>query len=455
MFSDLVSFRANAIVGGLNYQIDLQGETLIIVGPNGSGKSTFLNIFYLFITRQWARLAEYSFDSVVLLTNAKSIELHRSELLDVDNIGRMPIRIRRYFEKLTQSEQLNLFMSKQSFSAIERRNLSATLGIPEAELKQFRNYVAHEAEGFFKSKILEVERDLVNLSLGKVLYMPTYRRIEKDLKSIFPDIEDRIRSRISEGQITARQGVNFQEIISFGMDDIKKLIETSTSELNATAKNRSNDAAQEYIRDMVRGVIRDYSIGPIRDISQDVISEFISRLDDHLLSQEDKIKLNRDIQSLRTKKVGKPQKDMKYLGFFVEKMLTVYLDLKKAERPLVCFAEILARYLSGNKRVDYRNYDFAIRDKDTDEEISLDDLSSGEKQIVSIFAYLLLRDDDKNILIIDEPELSLSMPWQKSFLPDVLATGRCAYVLSVTHSPFVFDNELRSRIVDVRKLAVG
>ena len=71
-------------------------------------------------------------------------------------------------------------------------------------------------------------------------------------------------------------------------------------------------------------------------------------------------------------------------------------------------------------------------------------LSSGEKQIISTFAKLLLNETHKNtLIIIDEPELSLSVEWQMMFLTDILQTGQCEKLLAVTHSPFIYQNELK------------
>jgi predicted ATP-dependent endonuclease of OLD family len=46
------------------------------------------------------------------------------------------------------------------------------------------------------------------------------------------------------------------------------------------------------------------------------------------------------------------------------------------------------------------------------------------------------------MLIIDEPELSLSIEWQEMILPDILKSGKCKSLIAATHSPFIFDNEL-------------
>jgi hypothetical protein len=69
-------------------------------------------------------------------------------------------------------------------------------------------------------------------------------------------------------------------------------------------------------------------------------------------------------------------------------------------------------------------------------------LSSGEKQIISLFSRIYLSDRSNYFVIIDEPELSLSVSWQKRFLPDILNSGRCNGLVAVTNSPFICDNEL-------------
>jgi len=76
------------------------------------------------------------------------------------------------------------------------------------------------------------------------------------------------------------------------------------------------------------------------------------------------------------------------------------------------------------------------------DEIKFRDLSSGEKQIISLFSQLYLTEDNQYFIIIDEPELSLSVPWQRKFLTDICESNYCSGIIAVTHSPFIFENEL-------------
>lgn len=82
--------------------------------------------------------------------------------------------------------------------------------------------------------------------------------------------------------------------------------------------------------------------------------------------------------------------------------------------------------------------------------IRISGLSSGEKQIATIFSQLLSTGRDC-IVLIDEPERSLCVEWQRRLLPDMLRTQRCRLLLAATHSPFIFENQLAKNTVDLQE----
>ncbi|WP_367142226.1 AAA family ATPase [Aeromonas sp. ANNP30] len=75
-------------------------------------------------------------------------------------------------------------------------------------------------------------------------------------------------------------------------------------------------------------------------------------------------------------------------------------------------------------------------------EVDWENLSSGEKQIVSLFARLYLDRSENLAIFFDEPELSLSIEWQRKLLPHIMKSGKCQFLFCTTHSPFIFENEL-------------
>ncbi len=145
-----------------------------------------------------------------------------------------------------------------------------------------------------------------------------------------------------------------------------------------------------------------------------------------------------------------------YLCNFLNKLIDNY-DLQKAyDDRIKKFADTCNRYLI-DKHFEYNqsmlNLDIYLNEKINGKKntIPLTQLSSGEKQIVSLFSKLYLESDEKSIVIIDEPELSLSLEWQKMLLPDIMRTENCDLLVTVTHSPFIFENEFDYDAKEIRK----
>ena len=134
-----------------------------------------------------------------------------------------------------------------------------------------------------------------------------------------------------------------------------------------------------------------------------------------------------------------------YLLNLILNLVSSYEKYKIYDDKIKNFTETCNKYLNG-KRFEYNQSELKLsikmyNDKLTDDNIQLSSLSSGEKQIVSLFSKLYLENEKDSIIIIDEPELSISMKWQKMLLPDVMRSENCKLLLTVTHSPFIFDNE--------------
>ena len=77
-------------------------------------------------------------------------------------------------------------------------------------------------------------------------------------------------------------------------------------------------------------------------------------------------------------------------------------------------------------------------------ELSLDKLSSGEKQIIVLYYDLIFGLENKTILLIDEPEISLHVAWQREMLDDfnkiVLLQKDQLSIIVATHSPQLINN---------------
>lgn len=68
--------------------------------------------------------------------------------------------------------------------------------------------------------------------------------------------------------------------------------------------------------------------------------------------------------------------------------------------------------------------------------INSDALSAGEKQMLSFICYNAFRSDC--VVLIDEPELSLHVDWQRSLFPTLLEQESGNQFIIATHSPFIY-----------------
>lgn len=71
--------------------------------------------------------------------------------------------------------------------------------------------------------------------------------------------------------------------------------------------------------------------------------------------------------------------------------------------------------------------------------ISLTNLSSGEHNLICMLTYAFFFDDCA--LLIDEPELSLSIVWQSWLLPSILRHSKAGCIIAATHSPYIAEDE--------------
>lgn len=84
--------------------------------------------------------------------------------------------------------------------------------------------------------------------------------------------------------------------------------------------------------------------------------------------------------------------------------------------------------------------------------IQLDQLSSGEKQILLILTTVFLQEEKPNILLMDEPEISLHISWQDRLIGLIRKLNPNCQLILTTHSPNIFANGWEDKIVFIQNL---
>ena len=87
-------------------------------------------------------------------------------------------------------------------------------------------------------------------------------------------------------------------------------------------------------------------------------------------------------------------------------------------------------------------------------EISLDQLSSGEKQLLLILLKVFLMDKKPGILFMDEPEISLHVSWQQQLIEAIRKLNSKCQIILTTHSPSIFAKGWMNSLVFMEDLSV-
>lgn len=85
---------------------------------------------------------------------------------------------------------------------------------------------------------------------------------------------------------------------------------------------------------------------------------------------------------------------------------------------------------------------------DSKKRLKLSELSSGEQQEIVLFYQLIFETPNESLLLIDEPEISLHIIWQKIFMEDLkkVVNMKGLNVIVATHSPQIINNYWENQI---------
>jgi len=451
------NYKITGLFGFRTVDISFEDEVKILIGENGLGKTTVLNSLYFLLKGMYHKLVEVEFENLELIfSNEEEITFSKFELenylnyKDNSNNRRIPPSVMRALEKLDFSELKNDFTDIYKLTNkirdkienfINSNNIRrfASMEIMTREIYRYIN----ESQSFEVSEKLEK----IQQSLGfSILYLPTYRRVEEDLKNL-GNFKEKIIHR-NDGRTYYREleeedlEVNNDTLIHFGMEDVKQKILTIEQEIEKSTLTGFSKLTGEMLSQFLRGFPTIKS-EIIEDLDTETAKIILHRVGNSLSSHDrDNI-----VNLLDSKKSLKEKTELVY---FLNKLIAIYNEHKHLDDAVKNFRDVCNKYLVDKQfRYDESSVDLDIYRNNTDDIVNLNKLSSGEKQIISIFSKIYLEKTDNLIVLFDEPELSLSLPWQKQLLPDIMNSTKCKFLLAVTHSPFIFDNALEKYAVGI------
>ncbi len=118
----------------------------------------------------------------------------------------------------------------------------------------------------------------------------------------------------------------------------------------------------------------------------------------------------------------------------VTEINSVELQIQAAMAPRNKLESLISQMFTGNKRATFKDSSIEIVGTDN-QKIGLGRLSSGEKQLIRIFIDAI--SVGPSSLILDEPEISMHVDWQRSLINAMRELNPEMQIIAATHSPEV------------------
>lgn len=446
-------FEIKRLNGFKNLQLKIDSSAKIIVAENGSGKTTLLNALYAILSQKPSKLVTIDFESITLKIFGKPpFTFNKSDILEPETNKEQTAAIEElYTYGIDKDEVLQIYYEYGPEINLQDIHTTSTFH------KAFQSgpYDTRDTLKLLKKAIPSIERTekfeeltrYIRDALGEVeiLYLPTFRRIEIDIPKV------KSQRRRPDGRWIRHSFDDYDDnddsLIWFGMKDVEEQL----SRIRTQIRTETFDAYSRLSVQSLEDLLSPTSKAP----------ESIDSQDDKIRSQlklvlarlgQDSGDSGRKIWDLiENSEINKAHYDN--LRSYLFQMLEIYTTTERDEKSIEDFTKVINNYWSTSAFetdsevekqfvFDKMSLGIDIRTPYSAKPLQLGNLSSGEKQIVSIFAKLHLQKEKRYIVVIDEPELSLSMAWQKLLLPDILQTPSCMQLIAITHSPFIFENEL-------------
>lgn len=430
MKQNIKRFQIKNLFRYMDVDLPLEEDVNIFLGENGLGKTTILNCLYNIMTLRFEKLRDVVFDSIIItFTDNKEYEINYNDVLEYNSffednkyLDRFQ-RLDRYFSEKEKLELKNNILKDSDYN-IEQYiyRISDAFRIPpriaKIELKRYIHFTLLKTDKGNIKNVEKIKKKIEEEFSDKIMYFPTYRRIEEDLSKLDIDID--------------REYENIKpKLIHFGMKDVNLSIKKTLEKIRELAI----DSFTEMTGILLTQYLSSQNINTKpKSIDVEKLRIVLDRVGDKI-NQDDK---NQIIDMVNTNKIY----ENIYLGNLLNNLIQSYEKQSLYDEKIKRFVDVCNKYLV-QKHFKYDESDLKLNlyNDRNDEIINIDNLSSGEKQLISIFSKLYLDNNESSIILFDEPELSLSIEWQATLLPDIMKSEKCSKLIVVTHSPFIFENE--------------
>lgn len=251
--------------------------------------------------------------------------------------------------------------------------------------------------------------------------------ILKDMQKVFGDIRYIKEQRLIEVQSTetvvSRQNnrKSVQKILA--VNNIQKKLEEQIRNLDSVYSQLSNELDRTFVKrlfELKEGISEAEFNEKINQVRKKV-----QKLNDSGISKMGTL----DVTTFK-------KEDARALKIYFDDFDKKYQVYEKMIEQIELFKQIVNAHFRFKQLKITDKQSLEVIDNETKERIRLSYLSSGEQEILVLYYKLLFEIPEKKIVLIDEPEISLHIAWQRMFAQDLekIVKLRNIFAVVATHS---------------------
>lgn len=412
-----------------NITIPLDRKFNFLIGRNGTGKTTVINLIAAVLTGDFERLDKIQFSKVSLTLAADGSRKRPSIEVTKTQKPNLPYFDISYRIKSSAGADAVVY----DLDALEEERMYR--GAPPRLLR----------DRFYREKFLYIQRQLENL-VG-VSWLSVHRQAETERVTA----EDR-RSPVSA--IDAKlQNMNnllvryFSKLASGFSEETKAFQKTSFLSLTSPQKEAN-------IRTFLRGIDIEAerkslaSVFEVLGVEQRHAEKQLELMAKELLASREPFLKNEAVSLLQISAVLN--------AYRAHALVQLYENLQARRKnifaPTDTFLRVLNSLFSPRKEVSISLQNELVIKNSNGVKIEIEDLSSGEKQLLIILGQAILQESESVVYIADEPELSLHVDWQEKLTSAISEINPNAQIVFATHSPDIVGPHQES-IIDMELIA--